>query len=144
MGILVDKNTPPAAVKFGNEPDDGLEVNTVWIKRKLSFGDVVAVDEASYRMELAGSGDNAQAFRIPVSTTGQMVAALKQAVTGWEGPLFTTDEGRPIKYRKSIWEELDIAACEWWVRLVHAAVNERNKPATELPKANSPNEETAG
>lgn len=132
MGILVDRNTPPIAVKFGNEPDDGLEVNTVFVKAKLTLGDTINIEEGSYKMELAGDGSTA--FRVPVSSIGQMVAALKVAVTGWSGPLF---EG--IKYRRSIWEEIDTSECEWWIRLVHKRVNEMNAPRTEEPKAPVPN-----
>ena len=132
MGILVDRNTPPVAVKFGNEPDDGLEVNTVFVKARLSLGDTIHIEEASYKMEMAGDGSTA--FRVPVSSIGQMVAGLRTAVTGWSGPLF---EG--VKYKRAIWEEIDTAECEWWIRLVHQRVNELNKPRSDDPKAADPN-----
>lgn len=132
MGILVDRNTPPVAVRFGNEPDDGLEVNAVFVKAKLSLGDTIFIEEASYKMEMAGDGGTA--FRVPVSSIGQMVALLRTAVTGWEGPLY---EG--IKYRKNIWDDIDTAECEWWIRLVHRRVNEMNTPRSDEPKAKSPN-----
>ena len=132
MGILVDRNTPPVAVKFGNEPDDGLEVNTVFVKARLSLGDTIHIEEASYKMEMAGDGSTA--FRVPVSSIGQMVAALRTAVTGWSGPLF---EG--VKYRRTVWEEIDTAECEWWIRLVHQRVNDLNKPRSDDPKAADPN-----
>ena len=77
MGLLVDRNTPPVAVKFGNFPDDEQEVNTVFVKAKFSLGDTIQIEEASYRMELAqgdGAADDAQAFRVPVSSIGQMLA----------------------------------------------------------------------
>lgn len=137
MGILVDRNTPPVAVRFGNEPEDGLEVNTVFVKARLSLRDTIEIEEASYRMEMArpDGNDDSQAFRVPVSSIGQMVAALRHAVTGWEGPLF---EG--IRYRRSIWQDIDVAECEWWIRLVHGRMNELNKPRTDDPKkAKSPN-----
>ncbi len=132
MGILVDRNTPPVAVKFGNEPDDGLEVNTVFVKARLSLGDTIHIEEASYKMEMAGDGSTA--FRVPVSSIGQMVAALRTAVTGWSGPLF---EG--VKYRRTVWEEIDTVECEWWIRLVHQRMNELNKPRSDDPKAADPN-----
>ncbi len=132
MGILVDRNTPPVAVKFGNEPEDGLEVNTVLVKAKLSLGDTIHIEEASYKMEMAGDGSTA--FRVPVSSIGQMVATLRTVVTGWSGPLF---EG--VKYRRTVWEEIDTAECEWWIRLVHQRVNELNKPRSDDPKAADPN-----
>lgn len=143
MGILVDHNTPPVAVRFGNEPDDGLEVNTIFVKAKLSLGDTIQIEEASYRMEVAQPAgdakgekdDEAQAFRIPVSSISQMVATLRHTVTGWEGPLF---EG--IRYRRNIWNDIDIVGCEWWISLVHQRVNALNKPRTkEAAKAKSPN-----
>jgi len=142
MGILVDRNTPPVAVRFGNEPEDGLEHNTVFLKAKLSLGDTIQIEEASYRMEVArpenddAKGDDAaQAFRVPVSSIGQMIAALRHAVTGWEGPLF---EG--VRYRRNIWNDIDIAECEWWIRLVHARLNELNQPREKEPtKAKGPN-----
>ena len=112
MGILVDRNTPPVAVRFGNDPDDANEVNSVFVKAKFSLGDTVAIEEASYRMEMPKDSD--MAFRLPVSSIGQMVAALRTAVTGWEGPLF---EG--VKYRRNIWDEIDTAECEWWINRVH-------------------------
>ena len=132
MGILVDRNTPPVAVKFGHEPEDGQESNTVFVKARLSLGDTIHIEEASYKMEMAGDGSTA--FRVPVSSIGQMVAALRTVVTGWQGPLF---EG--VKYRRSIWEEIDTAECEWWIRLVHQRVNELNKPRSDDPKAADPN-----
>lgn len=132
MGILVDRNTPPVAVKFGNEPEDGLEVNSVFVKAKFTLGDTIHIEEASYQMVMSGDGSNA--FRVPVSSIGQMVAALRTAVTGWEGPLF---EG--VKYRRNVWDEIDTAECEWWIRLVHKRVNELNKPRSDEPKAKSPN-----
>lgn len=132
MGILVDRNTPPVAVKFGNEPDDGLEVNTVFVKARLSLGDTIHIEEASYKMEMAGDGSTA--FRVPVSSIGQMVAALRTAVTGWSGPLF---EG--VKYRRTVWEEIDTVECEWWIRLAHQRMNELNKPRSDDPKAADPN-----
>lgn len=143
MGILVDKNTPPVAVRFGNEPDDGLEINTVFVKAKFSLGDTIQIEEASYKMEFAANGDGegkgddaeAQPYRVPMSPIGQMVTALRHAVTGWEGPIF---EG--LRYRRSIWTDLNVAECEWWIRLVHSRINELNKPRTEEPKrANPPN-----
>lgn len=140
MGILVDKNTPPAAVRFGTHPDDPNEVNTVFIKAKLSLGDTIQIEEASYKMEFAGKddgdrGDEAQPYRVPMSPVGQMIAALRYAVTGWEGPMF---EG--IRYRRSIWNEIDAAECEWWIRLVHDRMNELNRPRTDEPKkATHPN-----
>ena len=138
MGILVDRNTPPVAVRFGNEPDDGLEINTVFIKAKLSLGDTIQIEEASYKMEFASGGegdDAAQPYRVPMSPVGQMIAALRHAVTGWEGPLF---EG--TRYRRSVWVDIDVAECEWWIRLVHGRMNELNKPRTDDPKkAKSPN-----
>ena len=103
MSILVDRNTPPVAIRFGNEPDDGLEVNTVFVKAKLTLGDTIQIEEASYRMEVARpdgdakDDDSAQAFRIPVSSIAQMVATLRHVVKSWEGPLF---EG--IRYRRGI------------------------------------------
>ncbi len=132
MGILVDRNTPPVAVRFGNEPEDGLEVNTVFVKAKFSLGDTVQVEEASYKLELAADG--ATGMRVPVSSIGQMIAALRVAVTGWEGPLF---EG--IRYKRTIWDDIDAAECEWWIRLVHKRINELNAPRTDEPKAKSPN-----
>ena len=138
MGILVDRSTPPVAVRFGNEPDDGLEINTVFIKAKLSLGDTIQIEEASYKMEFASGGegdDSAQPYRVLMSPVGQMIAALRHAVTGWEGPLF---EG--IRYRRSIWQDIDVAECEWWIRLVHGQMNELNKPRTDDPKkAKGPN-----
>jgi len=142
VGILVDRNTPPVAVKFGNEPGDGLEVNTVFIKAKLSLGDTIRIEEASYKVEFARPEDGdgkeemaQQSYRVSLSSIGQMIAALRHAVTGWEGPLF---EG--VRYRRSIWEELDTPQCEWWISLVHNRLNELNKPRTEEPKAaKSPN-----
>ena len=138
MGILVDRSTPPVAVRFGNEPDDGQEINTVFIKAKLSLGDTIQIEEASYKMEFAQAGegdDSAQPYRVPMSPVGQMIAALRHAVTGWEGPLF---EG--IRYRRSIWQDIDVAECEWWIRLVHGRMNELNKPRTDDPKkAKGPN-----
>lgn len=138
MGILVDRNTPPVAVRFGNEPDDGLEINTVFIKAKLSLGDTIQIEEASYKMEFASGGegdDAAQPYRVPMSPVGQMIAALRHAVTGWEGPLF---EG--TRYRRSVWVDIDVVECEWWIRLVHGRMNELNKPRTDDPKkAKSPN-----
>ena len=138
MGILVDRTTPPVAVRFGNEPDDGQEINTVFIKAKLSLGDTIQIEEASYKMEFAqgGEGDDAaQPYRVPMSPVGQMIAALRHAVTGWEGPLF---EG--TRYRRSVWVDIDVVECEWWIRLVHGRMNELNKPRTDDPKkAKSPN-----
>ena len=138
MGILVDRNTPPVAVRFGNEPDDGLEINTVFIKAKLSLGDTIQIEEASYKMEFASGGegdDAAQPYRVPMSPVGQMIAALRHAVTGWEGPLF---EGH--RYRRSVWVDIDVVECEWWIRLVHGRMNELNKPRTDDPKkAKGPN-----
>lgn len=134
MGILVDRSTPSVPVKFGNEPDDGLEINTVLIRPKFSLGDTVQIEEASYKLELAADG--ATGMRVPVSSIGQMIAAMKVAVTGWEGPLF---EG--VKYRRTVWEGIDAAACEWWIRLVHKRVNELNAPRTEESKAAPPNAE---
>ena len=140
MGILVDRNTPPVAVRFGNEPDDGLDVNTVFVKAKFSLGDTIQIEEASYKMEFASAGDEAkgddtpQPYHVPISSIGQMVAALRHAVTGWEGPMF---EG--LRYRRSIWPEIDVAECEWWIRLVHKRINELNAPRTKEPaKAKSP------
>jgi hypothetical protein len=132
VGILVDRSTPPVAVKFGNEPDDGLEVNTVLVKAKLTLGDTIHIEEASYKMEMAGDGSTA--FRVPVSSIGQMVATLRTVVAGWSGPLF---EG--VKYKRTIWEEIDTAECEWWIRLVHQRVNALNKPRSDDPKAADPN-----
>jgi hypothetical protein len=142
VGILVDRNTPPVAVRFGNEPDDGLEVNIVYIKAKLSLGDTVRIEEASYKMEFARPEDGdgkeemaQQPYRVPLSSIGQMIAALRHAVTGWEGPMF---EG--VRYRRSVWDDLDISQCEWWIALVHGRLNELNKPTTKDPvKAKSPN-----
>ena len=138
MGILVDRTTPPVAVRFGNEPDDGLEINTVFIKAKLSLGDTIQIEEASYKMEFASGGegdDAAQPYRVPMSPVGQMIAALRHGVTGWEGPLF---EG--TRYRRSVWVDIDVVECEWWIRLVHGRMNELNKPRTDDPKkAKSPN-----
>jgi len=138
MGILVDRTTPPVAVRFGNEPDDGQEINTVFIKAKLSLGDTIQIEEASYKMEFASGGegdDAAQPYRVPMSPVGQMIAALRHAVTGWEGPLF---EG--TRYRRSVWVDIDVVECEWWIRLVHGRMNELNKPRTDDPKkAKSPN-----
>ena len=138
MGILVDRTTPPVAVRFGNEPDDGQEINTVFIKAKLSLGDTIQIEEASYKMEFAQAGegdDAAQPYRVPMSPVGQMIAALRHAVTGWEGPLF---EG--TRYRRSVWVDIDVVECEWWIRLVHGRMNELNKPRTDDPKkAKSPN-----
>lgn len=140
MGILVDRNTPPVAVRFGDEPDDGLEHNTVFVKARLSLGETIQIDEASYRMEVAQSAgdtkdDDTQAFRVPVSSIGQMVAALRHTVTGWEGPLF---EG--TRYRRNIWNDIDITECQWWIRLVHKRIDELNQPRTKEPaKAKSPN-----
>lgn len=132
MGILVDKNTAPVAVRFGNDPDDESEVNTVFVKAKFSLGDTIQIEEASYKMEMAP--DSAAAMRVPVSSIGQMVAGLRTAVSGWSGPLF---EG--VKYKRAIWEEIDTAECEWWIRLVHQRVNELNKPRSDDPKAADPN-----
>ncbi len=138
MGILVDRNTPPVPVRFGNGPDDGQEINTVFIKAKLSLGDTIQIEEASYKMEFASGGegdDAAQPYRVPMSPVGQMIAALRHAVTGWEGPLF---EG--IRYRRSVWVDIDVVECEWWIRLVHGRMNELNKPRTDDPKkAKGPN-----
>ena len=122
MGLLVDRKSPPVAIKFGSFPDDEQEVNTVFVKAKFSLGDTIQIEEASYRMELAqpnGEANDAQAFRVPVSSIGQMLAALRHAVTGWEGPLF---EGN--RYRRGIWNEVNIAENEWWIRLVHKRINE--------------------
>ncbi len=45
-----------------------------------------------------------------------------------------------IRYRRSIWQDIDVAECEWWIRLVHNRMNELNKPRTDDPKkAKSPN-----
>ena len=141
MGILVDRNTPPVAVRFGNEPEDGLEVNTVFVKAKFSLGDTINIEEASYKMEFASAADDAKGdeaatpYRVPMSPVGQMIAALRHAVTGWEGPLF---DG--IRYRRSIWPDIDVVECEWWIRLVHKRIDELNKPRTqEPPKAKGPN-----
>ena len=142
MGILVDRNTPPVAVRFGNEPEDGLEVNTVFVKAKFSLGDTIQIEEASYKMEFArpeegqsAAEEAATPYRVPMSPVGQMIAALRHAVTGWEGPMF---EG--LRYRRSIWPEIDVAECEWWIRLVHQRINELNAPRTQEPvKAKSPN-----
>lgn len=144
MSILVDRNTPPVAVRFGNEPDDGLEVNTVFIKAKLTLGDTVRIEEASYKLEFANDGeddrrgddrDGRQPYRVPMSPVGQMIAALRHAVTGWEGPLFAG-----ARYRRPIWDDLDVAECEWWMRLVHDRLNELNTPREKEPaKAKSPN-----
>ncbi len=131
MGILIDRNAPPVAVRFGSEPEDGLEVNAVLVKAKLSLGDTVQVEQDSYKLEL---GTDGATMRVPVSSIGQMVATLKTAVTGWEGPLF---EG--IRYRRTIWEDIDVVECEWWIRLVHQRINALNKPRTEEPKVKSPN-----
>lgn len=134
MGILVDRNTPPVAVRFGNEPDDGLEVNTIYVKARFSLSDTVQIEEASYRLEFArtddGKADESQALRVPVSPIGQMIATLRHAVVRWEGPLF---EG--IRYRRPIWDDIDPAECEWWIRLVHGRINELNAPRTDDPKA---------
>jgi hypothetical protein len=132
VGILVDRNTPPVAIRFGNEPEDGLEVNTVFVKAKFSLGDTIAIEEASYKMEMTGNADTA--FRVPVSSIGQKVAALRTAVTGWEGPLF---EGE--RYRRTIWDQIDASSCEWWINLVHKRINELNTPRSDEPKAKSPN-----
>lgn len=132
MGILVDRNTPPVAVRFGHEPEDGLEVNTVFVKPKLSLGDTVQVEEASYKLELASDGSTG--MRVPVSSIGQMIAALRVSVTGWEGPLF---EG--VRYKRTIWDDIDAADCEWWIRLVHKRINELNAPRTDEPKSKAPN-----
>lgn len=136
MGLLVDRNTPPVAVRFGNEPEDGLEVNTVFVKARLSLRDTIEIEEASYRMEMArpDGNDDSQAFRVPVSSIGQMVAALRHAVTGWEGPMF---EG--VRYRRAVWDDIDIVECEWWIRFVHQQLNELNTPRTKEPKAKGPN-----
>lgn len=139
MGILVDRNTPPVAVQFGSSPDDDQLVNTVFVKAKFSLGDTIQIEEASLRMEMAQPADNEdgelQAFRVPVSSIGQMVAALRHAVTGWEGPLF---EG--VRYRRNIWNDIDIADNEWWIRLVHKRIDKLNAPRTEDSKpAKSPN-----
>ncbi len=133
MGILVDKNTPSVAVRFGNEQGDGQEVNAVFIKPKFNLGDTIRIEEASYKLELAADGSTE--MRVPVSSIGQMIAALKVAVTGWEGPMFDDH-----KYRRTIWDDIDAAECEWWIRLVHARINELNAPRTDEPKkAKSPN-----
>lgn len=144
MSILVDRNSPPVAVRFGNKPDDGLEVNTVFVKAKLSLGDTVRIEEASYKLEFANEDvedrrddekDGRQPYRVPMSPVGQMIAALRHAVTGWEGPLF---EG--VRYRRPIWDDLDVSECEWWIRLVHDRLNELNAPRVKEPaKAKSPN-----
>lgn len=140
MGLLVDRNTPPVAVKFGNDPDDDQEVNTVFIKAKFSLGDTIQIEEASYKMELARpdeneAADDAQAFRVPVSSIGQILASLRFAVTGWEGPMF-----KDHRYRRSIWSDIDIAENEWWIRKVHKRINELNTPRSDDPKpAKSPN-----
>ena len=136
MGILVDRNTPPVAVKFGNEPDDGLDVNTVFVKAKLSLADTVQIEEASYKLEFANDGDTREKgdnattpYRVPMSPIGQMIATLRHTVTGWEGPLF---EG--LRYRRSIWDEIDVAQCEWWIRLVKQAIDRLNTPRSDEPK----------
>ena len=137
MGILVDRNAPPVAVRFGNEPYDGLEINTVFIKAKLSLGDTFQIEEASYKMEFAQAGegdDAAQPYRVPMSPVGQMIAALRHAVTGWEGSMF---EG--VRYRRAVWDDIDIVECEWWIRFVHQQLNELNTPRTKEPKAKGPN-----
>lgn len=141
MGILVDRNTPPVAVRFGNEPDDGLEVNTVFVKAKFSLGDTIQIEESSYRLEFSksadGQVDQAQPYRVPMSPVGQMVTALRHAVTSWDGPLFAG-----IRYRRPIWDDIDVAECEWWIRLVHERINELNSPRTDAPAqaTNDPNE----
>jgi len=139
MGLLVDRNTPPVAVKFGNDPDDEQEVNTVFVKARFTLGDTIQIEEASLRLEVAQSDDSKdgepQAFRVPVSTIGQMVAAMRHAVTGWEGPMF-----KDHRYRRSIWNDIDIAENEWWIRKVHKRIDELNTPRTDDPKpAKSPN-----
>ena len=146
MGILVDRNTPPVAVKFGNEPDDGLEVNTVFVKAKLSLADTVQIEEASYKLEFAGDGDGraekdaaATPYRVPMSPIGQMIATLRHTVTGWEGPMF---EG--IRYRRSIWDEIDVTECEWWIRLVKQAIDRLNTPRSDEPKKKKAADPNAG
>lgn len=132
MGILVDRNTPPVAVRFGNKPDDGLEVNTVFIKAKFSLGDTIQIEEASYRLEFPksadGKMDESQPYRVPMSPIGQMVASLRHAVVRWEGPMF---EG--IRYRRPIWDDINVVECEWWIRLVHERIDELNAPRTDEP-----------
>ena len=135
MSILVDRTTPPVAVKFGNEPDDEQLLNTVYVKAKLSLADTVQIEEASYKLEFAGDGDgrekdsSATPYRVPMSPIGQMIATLRHTVTGWEGPLF---EG--IRYRRSIWDEIDVSQCEWWIRLVKNRIDELNTPRSDEPK----------
>lgn len=133
MGILVDRNTPPVPIRFGNTPDDTSEVNTVYVKAKFTLGDTIQIEEASYKMEMAP--DSTTSMRVPVSSIGQMVAVLRRAVKDWEGPLF---EG--LRYKPQLWDDIDAAECEWWIRLVHQRINELNAPRTDDPKkAASPN-----
>jgi hypothetical protein len=137
---LVDRNTPHVAVKFGNDPDDENEVNTIYVKAKFSLRDTIQIEESSYKMELARpdgdeAADEAQAFRVPVSSIGQMLATLRHAVTKWEGPIFQGE-----RYRRGIWDDIDIAENEWWIRLVHKRISELNTPRSDDPKpAKSPN-----
>lgn len=87
-----------AVVKFGNEPGDGLEVNAVTIRLDRHLG------------LLINRGDDG---RVVISPIMQMMLALRQVVVDWSGPIF---DG--VRYRPSIWDDIDVLQCEWWIRAV--------------------------
>ena len=87
-----------AVVRFGNEPGDGLEVNAVTIRLEHRLGLIINRDDDG---------------RVLASHIAQMMIALRRVVVGWSGPMF---DG--VRYQPSIWDDIDVLQCEWWIRAV--------------------------
>lgn len=135
MSFFMQSHQEPVEVKFGKTPDDTNLVNTVYVKPKLTLSDITAIERGSLQVSAKSTqgkngrrgveADDAE-VSIPISPTLQMIANLKVAVTGWDGPSF---EG--VRYSRSAWDKLDPVACLWWISLVNEKIDELNAPATE-------------
>jgi len=135
MPLLVNRKARAVEVRFGMEPDDGREDNTVYVKPRLTMGDIRAIERRTLRMSvstrdasaISGGGDGQ--MEMGYSPTDIMAINLSIAVVDWDGPVF---EG--VKYRSDIWDQVDLADNEWWMRLVNEKINGLNQSRTTAPE----------